>query len=256
MENEPKEPYPIESPEKEYGRSVEVHAVFMRHGERADSGALTEEGIKQAEAFGQSLENKDAVKVYSSPIQRAIETAEQVIKTAPHDKKLKTRIRSELEIPSISQQFLEKLKEMETQNPDTSTEFYLSFGKERPDKETASPHEIAEMMAYILTKYFKIAEKLKSGSNIDLVNVTHQGLPEALLKEVLIQQEEEKIKIGFEKLEEIGGPLKLAESMEFRIKTDEQGKKTVQLYLRGKIFDLDLSRVNELSRAYAEKQKV
>ena len=244
-----------ESREKEYGRNVEIHAVFMRHGERAKNGELTERGGEQAKSVGRSLEAKDAIKAYTSPIQRAVETAEKVIETAQHEKKLKTRIRTELGIPPFSENFSEQLQKMETQNPDSAAEHYLSFGDKKPDQGTASPHEVAEAMASVLARYFQMVDKLKSGSNVDLINTTHQGLPEALLKEILVRQEGDGKKIGFSTLAEIGGPLKLAEPMEFRIKTDSQGNKTIQLYFRDKIFDIDLDNLNNLAKSYYEKKR-
>jgi len=243
-----------ESKEKEYGRNVEIHAVFVRHGERAKGGELTERGIEQSKGVGRLLETKDAIKAYTSPIQRAVETAEKVIETAQHGKKLKTRVRTELGIPTFSENFLEQLQKLETQHPDSAAEHYLSFCDKKPDQETASPHEVAEAMARVSVSYFQMVDRLKSGSNVDIINTTHQGLPEALLKEILVRQEGDEKKVGFSTLTEIGGPLKLAEQMEFRIKTDSQGNKTIQLYFRDKIFDIDLDKLNSLAKSYYEKQ--
>lgn len=244
-----------ESQEKRFGTDVQIHAIFMRHGEKDEHGELTDEGKKQALEFGESIEDKDAIKGYSSPVQRAVETVERVIENSPHDKKLKTRIRTEIGIPSSSQNLRNKFKELEKLSPDAATEWYLSFGTEKPDLETTSPHEIAESFAYVLTKYLRMAEKLYSGSNIDLINVTHQGLPEALLKEILIQQKDDQKIIGFDKLEDIGGALKFTEGMEFLIKTDEQGNKSLKLNFRGQTYDLEMDKLGELAKSYEEKQK-
>src|SRR3989338_10304744 len=189
----------ISSPEslERFGRNVEIHAIFVRHGEKGESGELTEEGKKQASELGGNLENREAVKGYASPVQRAVETVEKIIENSPHDKKLKTRIRTEIGIPPSSQDFYKKFKELEKQGPDEAAKWFLNFGAERPDAETASPHEVAESFAYILTRYFKMADKLYSGSNIDLINGTHQGLPEALLNEVLKRKIDDKEVVGF-----------------------------------------------------------
>jgi len=130
----------------------------------------------------------------------------------------------------------------------------LSFGTKKPDAETVSPHEVAESFAYILTKYFKMADKLYSGSNIDLVNGTHQGLPEALLKEVLKRKNDDGEELtGFDNLEEIGGALKFTEGMEFLIKVDERGNKKLTVNFRGQEYDIDMAKLNELAKSYAEK---
>lgn len=245
-----------ESQEKRFGTNVQIHAIFMRHGEKDESGELTEEGKRQATELGNDLVSKDAIKAYSSPAQRVLETVQQVVEAAPHDKKLNTRIRTELGLPPSSKLFSEKFEQLQKGGGDKAVEWYLSFGDKNPDSETTSPHEIAESLAYIITKYLKMAGKLYSGSSIDLINGTHQGLPEALLKEVLKRKIDDKKEIiGFDNLEEIGGALKFAESMEFLIKTDEQGNKSLRLNFRGQTYDLEMDKLSELAKSYAEKQK-
>lgn len=253
-EKEPQFIFP-ETQEKRFGNNVEVHVIFMRHGEKGEGGALTEKGKKQATEFGVNLEKRDAIKGYSSPIQRAIETVEQVIESAPHDKKLNTRIRAEISIPPSSEEFLKKFRELEKQAPDAAAEWYLSFGAERPDDETLSPHEVAESFAYVIKRYMRMADKLYSGSNIDLINATHQGLPEALLKEILIRKVGDKEVVGFEKLEDIGGALKFTEGVEFLIKTDEQGNKKSTVIFRGKEYDVDMAKLSDLAKTYEERQE-
>lgn len=240
---------------EKFGKNVEIHAIFLRHGEKDGGGDLTEEGRKQALDFGEGLGTKDAIKGYSSPVQRVIETVEQVIKSAPHDKKLRTRIRTELAIPPFSQEFIKKFGEMAKQGFDGAAEWYLSFGDQRPDPETVSPHEIAESFACLLAKYLKMADKLYSGSNIDLINGTHQGLPEALLKEILVRKKDDEEILGFEKLKDIGGALKFTESVEFLIKTSGVGEKSLQINFRGESFGVDMGKLHELAKSYEERTK-
>jgi broad specificity phosphatase PhoE len=254
MEREPKN-YSPEQQSERFGKNVEIHAIFMRHGEKGESGELTDEGKRQAIELGSDLISKDAIKGYSSPVQRVLETVQQVVEAAPHDKKLNTRVRTEIGIPPSSKEFIAKFRQLEKEGPDAAAEWYLSFGTEKPDSETTSPHEIAESFAYVLTKYLRMADKLYTGSNIDLINGTHQGLPEALLKEILIRQKDDKTIIGFDKLEDIGGALKFTEGMEFLIKVDEQGNKSLKLNFRGQTYDLEMDKLNELAKSYAEKQK-
>lgn len=240
---------------REKGLNIQMHVIFMRHGDKNENGELTDEGKIQSTEFGEKLENKDAIKVYSSPVKRVIETVEGVLEGAPHDKKLKTRIRTEIGTPPSSKEFIQKFKELEKQGADAAAEWYLNFGTERPDPETLSPHEVAESFAYTLSQYIKMTDRLYSDSNIDLINGTHQSLPEALLKEILIQQKDDKKIIGFDKLEDIGGALKFTESMEFLIKVDEKGNKTLKLNFRGQTYDLEMNKLNELAKSYEEKQK-
>ena len=254
MENESRFITTPESQER-FGRNVEIHVIFVRHGEKGGEGELTDEGKKQASGFGENLENKHAIKGYSSPIQRAMDTVEHIIENSPHDKKLKTRIRTEIGIPPSSQEFYKKFRELEEEGADTAAEWFLSFGQERPDSETFSPHEVAEAFAYMIAKYSKMADKLYSGSNIDLVNGTHQGLPEALLKEVLKREVDGREVVGFEKAEDIGGALQFAEGMEFAIRTDERGGKSLKVIFRGQEYGIDMVKLAELAKAYEERQK-
>jgi broad specificity phosphatase PhoE len=243
------------SPEhKRFGQNVEIHAIFVRHGEKDESGNLTDKGKEQASDFGEKLESKDAIKAYSSPVRRAVETVEQVIENSPHDKKLKTRLKTKIGIPQSSQEFYKKFKELEKLGDNEAAEWFLSFGSQKPDAETSSPHEVAESFAYILTKYLRMTDKIYSRSNIDLIHGTHQGLPEALLKEVLKRKVDEKDIVGFEKLDDIGGALKFTEGMEFFIKTDEFGNKKINVNFRNQVYGIDMSKLDELAKSYAEKQ--
>lgn len=244
-----------ESQEKRFGTDVQIHAIFMRHGEKGEGGELTEEGKRQATEFGNDLVSKDAIKAYSSPVQRVLETVQQVVETAPHDKKLNTRVRTELGLPPSSKLFSEKFEQLQKEGEDKAVEWYLSFGDKKPDSETTSPHEIAESLAYIITKYLSMAGKLYSGSNIDLINGTHQGLPEALLKEVLIRKKDNEEILGFDKIEDIGGSLKFAEGVEFLIKTDTRGEKILKVNFRGDSYDVDMTKLNELAKTYEERKK-
>ncbi len=249
-----KEPI-IKSPETEkFGRDVEIHAIFMRHGEKNADGTLSDAGKEEAKDFGENLsdKDKDAIKGYSSYFPRVLETVNQVIESAPHGKKLKTRIKTGL-APSSSQEFSKKFKEYEKLGPDAAAEWHFSFGNEKPDTGTMSPHEIAEYFAYLLTHYMKMSDRLYSGSNVDIINGTHQAMPEFLLKEVMIRKIDDKEIVGFEKLSDIGGSLKFTEGMEFVIATDNQGNKKLVLNFRGETYDIDTEKLYELSNSYAEK---
>lgn len=244
-----------ESHEQEkFGRDVRIHAIFMRHGEKAVSGELTEEGKNQAVRFGEELENKDAIKGYSSPVQRVLETVNKVVENSPHDKKLNTRIRTELAIPAFSKEATQKYKDLEKLGPSEAADWYLSFGSEKPDSDTISPQDVAKTFAYIVQKYIDMTDKLYSGSNIDLINGTHQALPEALLKEILIRKQDGTEIVGFERLEDIGGALKPTESMEFLISTNDSGTKEVKLHFRGQVYDIDLSALHELAELYKQQK--
>lgn len=239
--------------EEKFGRNIEIHAIFIRHGEKGPAGELAEAGKKEAEKFGKSLETKAAIKGYTSPVKRVIETVEKIIEAAPHEKKLKTRIRSAIGLWPLSKKFAEEWKKREAISDDNAAEWYLSFGDKRPDPETWSPHETAEAVSYLLSHYIKIPERLRSDSDIDLINGTHTVVPLTLLKEALIREEKGGKVIGFENISEIGGALKSTEAIEFLITTDKEGKKNVKLNFRDHTYDIYLDKVEELAQSYIEK---
>lgn len=100
-----------------------------------------------------------------------------------------------------------------------------------------------------------MADKLYSGSKIDLINGTHQGLPEALLKETLVRQVDDKKVVGFDRVSEIGGALGPAEGVDFIIRSDDTEAKTIQLQFRGQTFEIDMEKLYQLAESYAEKRK-
>ena len=239
-----------------YGKNVEIHTIFVRHGEKDKEGQLTYAGIEQAKAYGRSLGERTAIKGYSSRMQRAIDTTENAINAAPHNKRLKTRIRRELGMPGMSKDFLnEYIKHVKEGGENGAADWYFGLGNKRFDKETASAKEVAEGFAYMLRKNIRMSGKLYTGSKVDLVNGTHQLLPESLLKEVMIRDVNGKKVRGFDSVEEIGGVLKYTEPVDFAIKRDGGGETYVQLHFRGQEYDVDMGRLNQLASAYSRRVK-
>lgn len=248
-----------EQPSKhiEKGKNVILRVFFVRHGEKdKETGGLTERGKEEAIEVGKNMRKAKLIKGYSSPLERAVQTTEQIIKATPlpSDKKLKTRIRQEIGMPPFSAEATQYYRDLEAMEFGKGAEWWLSFGETRPDEETWSPCETAEAFAYFLRRYHKMPDKLHAGSEVDFINGTHQALPEALLKEILIREQGDEKIVGFDKLEEIGGALKLTEGMEFEIKVDAVGQKTIKLHLRGREYDIDLEKLNKLAESYEAKK--
>lgn len=70
-----------------FGRDVEIRATFMRHATKAETSDVTsrsllsEKGQKEAREKGREMETKKhGIKVYTSPVERAMETADLVLK--------------------------------------------------------------------------------------------------------------------------------------------------------------------------------
>ncbi|TSC79329.1 MAG: Uncharacterized protein G01um101418_995 [Parcubacteria group bacterium Gr01-1014_18] len=242
----------IESKER-FGRNVEIHAIFTRHAEKDETGNLTQEGKEQARIAGESLEKKDAIKADIAPVQRVIDTVDSIVKSAPHDKKMNIRTRTELGYQA-SPDFVKKFRSIETQGGDAAPQWFLDFGEKRPDQSTLSPHEVAEQLASLVEHYAELAKRLYSGSKVDWILGTQQALPEALLKEVLLRTENDKQVAGFQNLAEIGGALRFAEMIDFEIKTDNNGEIVLKINFRGKSYDVDVDKLQRLASAFRDKQ--
>lgn len=237
-----------------YGKDVEIHAIFVRHGEKDKEGQLTYQGREQAKAYGRNLGKRKAIKGYSSSVQRVIDTTEEIIEAAPHDKKLKTRIR-ELTNPGFSKKFIEEYMRHYEKSPDAAADWYFELGKKRFDESNPTTQELAESFAYIVQKDIRMSNRLYSGSKVDLVVGTHQNLPECLLKEVLIRDVDGKSVRGFDSVKEIGGLLEYAEQVDFVIKRDSERETHIKVEFRGKEYDVDMKRLNQLANNYARKIK-
>jgi len=265
---------PIEGKsEKEMGKNVTIHAIFMRHGEKEMSSqsnpetSLTPEGREQSEQFGENLEERDAIKGFASDTDRTRETSGRAVASSPTENKMRHAIKKELafkynpegvlvnELQQLKTQILKEdfneqaqdEKERRLQDYDTQiTDRYLSFGSTKPDADTYSPEEAAAQMAKRANRYLNMTAKLKSGSDIDLINVTHDFMVAAFLKEVIVRDEESSHKTGFDSINDIGGPIQPTDSFEIRISTDDQGEPTTSLLFRDQEYGIDQDRLSEL----------
>ncbi|TSC94772.1 MAG: Uncharacterized protein CEN87_306 [Parcubacteria group bacterium Licking1014_1] len=265
-----------EETNERFGRNVEIRATFMRHATKADASDITgksllsKKGQEESREKGKKLETKEhGIKAYMSPVARAIETADLILEEQEKKgtKVFKSRKKAELvlwpgsknlynEFAKITKENLpadyDNLREDEKQEvyekaEDFAVDWLLYPGEKKFDTESASPYEIAVGISKLVDRYIKMSDRLYSGSSVDLLNVSHKGTFEAFLKEVLLRKNEQgEVVRGFDKIEEIGGALKPAESWELDIRTDETGKKTIKLHFRGGEFDLDLQKLEEL----------
>lgn len=273
-----------DEPSKEkYGRNVAIHAFFIRHGQKLDlpgaeeHAGLSPLGAQQAQEFGQALSPKDAIAGYSSTVDRAWETVEHAIAASSTEKKLKIRPKDELFeiVIKFSDQFREfarqtvyshlpdnfgQLTEVEKEEARNKTrgEFaniWFAYDQTRPDAESPSPYEIASGIAYLIERYQKMAEKLQSGSDIDIINGTHAFITESFLKYALKRKIDNQEVVGFSDIEEIGGVLRPSEAVEFVIQRDDDGNQTTLVKLRNHEYLLDEDKLTELAQYHFEHFK-
>lgn len=264
----------------ELGENVIIHALFTRHGEkRFDmedfNTELTPEGRVASWMQGKARSQVDAIKPYSSQTSRTIETAQLIAEASPTDEKLEQRIKHSLsmyfdhegelvqrcralkkkifgDISSLD----EKVRKQKLEEYDiAATDLFLSYGDKKPDPDTSSPQEAAAGMARVLDTYIRMADKLKSGSEVDLINGTHDWNIAAFLKEVIIRDVDGHEVRGFDKIEDIGGPIDFNEGFEARIGTDDSKQKSVTLFFRGQEYNIDQARFVELVQIAKDLEK-
>lgn len=207
------------------------------------------------------------IKSYISDTPRTEKTAELIVEESPTDIKGNLRKKDELafhcdpkgrfllnvmrikkEITGDDYDSLSKDEQSEQMHKSdlAQTNYYLNFGDKRPDPKTYSSVETAALMARRMNLYLGMAKRLKSGKEYDLINPTHDFNSSSFLKEIIIRKINDKEIRGFDSIEEIGGPIKFIEAFEVTIKTDNEGKISVNLLFRDKEYKIDMDRIDEL----------
>jgi hypothetical protein len=260
--------------EKEKGRNVTIHAVFVRHGEKDPSPntaetSLTLEGQLDSLAFGEKREQQKMIKSFSSRTDRTEDTGEGIVSGSPTENKGIMRNRRELEfvydpdglfykeamqikaeIMGSKEEF-EKLPHEEQRNKwkeieNKQADYYLSFGDKRPDPGTYSPVETAAKIASLIDHYRKMPDKINSGSELDLINATHDFNLVSFLSQVMVLEKDGGKKTGFNSVEEIGGATEFTEAFEIIINRDGEGKESIKFLFRGKEWEISENRLREL----------
>jgi hypothetical protein len=256
----------------EKGENVIIHAIFTRHGEKEYSlynpeANLTLVGKKECFEFGKKREEKNMIKPYTSDTSRTTETAELITSGSLTEHKGIIRKRKELSfVYDKNGQFLkdelkikigilgenyEKLSDDEKQKRlreagEKQTDYYLSFGDKKPDLKTYSPIETASGIAKLIDEYITMSGKLKSGSNVDLINATHDFNLAAFLKEAIIRKVEKKETRGFKSINEIGGSIDFNENFEIIIDRKDKNTVSIKMLFRGREYKIDKDRLKEL----------
>lgn len=257
---------------KEKGENVIVHAIFIRHGEKEHEPDNPETGLTLAgewdsRVFGQGRGYKSYIEPHASDTPRTKDTAKYATEQSPTKEKRALILEDNLafhydpegsfvkEVMKIKRDALgdnpEQLSEAEFnakifEANSRQADYYLNFGDQRPDLKTFSPVETASGVAKMVYDYERNSNDIKSGSDVDCINGTHDFNLAAFLKEVMIREVDGRKIRGFDSVEEIGGSFDFAESFEVLIKTDQSGKKEMKLVFRGREYAVDMDRLNEL----------
>jgi len=235
---------------KERGENIFQRDIYYRHGEKTPEGELAPEGFKQAEEIGEALETPEkGPKPYHSEVKRAGDFAKAIQEATKSQKEYKARTRFELGLSNLSKEFIaEWKKKTKEEGGITALEWYLSFGKEKPDVDTMSPYEMASRVARNVLTHSKMTERYYNDSKIDLINGSHSPTLDVFIATTL-KEEIEKDPInpeGKNITEKMGGRFKTAEQFEVDTTIDNEGKKALEVKFRGKEYDLAKRKLEEM----------
>ncbi|MBS4035803.1 MAG: phosphoglycerate mutase family protein [Ignavibacterium sp.] len=247
MEEEPRLKHPTEK-EAKFGRKVRFKIYFFRHGDK-DGEMLSQNGVEQAQKIGSSLEPTPTVKGYSSQFPRARYFSENIVEMTRAKRKLNLRQGLDLgEENWFNEGFVNWWRKHGLKG-------YLDLKDQRPVVNTPSAEEVAARVAHHFLTQIKIPEKCYSGSEVTLVNTSHSGILEPFFIEALGKaiEKDPVNKEGKDFIEKMGGAFNTAEGFEVDVKIDENGEKTVKLTFRGKNYEVDFERLEELVKKYPKE---
>jgi len=264
--------------------------IFTEGAQGLSVLSISKTGIQRAKTYGiDQLTGRKITKAYATEADRTRETLASAFQAAEIDSKILQKsetTRAFFTLPALSaseefmkqydaimlpkrQQYIDKhylVKKFNELTPDKqeaaaeyaeepAIEWYLSFGNKRPDKKTPSPREQAAFVAFKINRLIHLPDYMPNGKSVDLISSGHKTSTEAFLKYCIERKIDGKIVVGFDKLEEIGGSLKILDSWDLQIKNDDNGKKHATIILRRengetREYGLNISTLNELAKEY------
>src|SRR3989344_1002026 len=226
----------IANPErKERGANVEIIIKFMRHGERDKNAVLTNYGREvtkqRAQESGIGTTDFDAVKAIGSNADpsvsgmgRALETADIYAHEIAGDEAFKTRARKILSYESITtpspynhrkvynshlpENFAELSDEEKVRVSKVAQSATLNhmMSIKTPEAD-AFRRENAGAFAEVVHHYTLMVRRLHSDSRVLIPAGSHGGNLELLLQQALVHQIDDRERVGFSDLSEIGGDI-------------------------------------------------
>ena len=205
-----------------FGNNIDLVVDLIRHAEKESvEGGLSQKGKEWAYTYGENIktefQDSAGVKIYYSPAKRTTQTAEEIKKGA--ETKYIPRERKSLTLDGrISDDFGNKLVEIINQNKGDESEaiqIMIDTGDKRIDEQSLSSKEYSKDLAKQLLLFVEMTKKFRDESKVNIVLVSHSGIIEHLLVDVLHMNRENFIK-------EIGGPVKFLEGARFEIKRENK----------------------------------
>lgn len=261
-----------------YGENIEARVVIIRHGEKTHDpenleSSLTEDGRVASANFGKTRKLRDIVKPSSSNTTRTKDTALLATEHSPTVKKGTYINRPELSFEYDEHGLLaNKIKEIKKDTlgedykkidksefdkrikeaSNKTTNFFLDFENSKPDEKTNSPIEVASKMAKLLLTYIEMTKRLKSGSNVDLINATHDLNIASFLKEVISGKKTKSDSRNFD-IQSIGGAIGYNEGFEIIIHRTDKDNFSLKLLFRENEYDIDKKVLEDLGSVEYKK---
>ncbi len=250
---------------------------------------LTEQGIKRAVERGEKIPNKYVLVTGSEAVKRARQTAALELESAAGFEGMATavnRTMPEREEPGFDkfatgefiiyrQGDLDPVRELSKiwpegkrraeraveqgripadQEENYQYEYYLDNNDRARELGVQTAREVAQEMAHRLAQCLRMSGRLYEGIDLNARNYSHGPRLESTLKHVLRQEDG---KLGFDKLDKIGGAFKPGESFDLDVERDENGELRPIRILRGgkEIGMLDLDAVRRLEEEYKKSRE-
>lgn len=253
--------------------------VFSQEGDGISNSSISQGGHDRARVYGENLGNKKkVVKSYISKVDRTAETGHDIIDGYVEKNNMETvalneRYCSELNSAPGNPEWLALFNEKFTKNknqllsakglspeqfsslsPDeqeliaeTAEEPVMREWLDDPDSDLANAYDKNEAAALFAPLFddhtFRIVDKLKSESKLDLLHNTHKTATEAFLTSGVLKDKSGK-KVNT--LAELGGSLQILGNWESIVKTNESKEKEVVVRLKGEEFSVDTYKLQEL----------
>lgn len=263
-----------------FGRHTdkEDSKVVETDGSGVSKALISEEGGERAQNFGETLTDRKFNKEYVTSSERTTQTLKRVLAGAKIDFK-EEDLASYFNFPGLELkgELGKKYMEIINQNKDRflkelypgkefneltareqgivvdaggdlALDWYLQNDKKAPYPDAQSPYDFASIAAYKLNRLINLGDHMPNGKTVDLLSIGHKTSTEPLLKYCLVQEENGNKKVGFDKLEEIGGGLQTMEDWTLVARNDAEGNKNLKIILRGKEYDLDMDKLKEMAK--------
>lgn len=152
-------------------------------------------------------------------------------------------------------------EEIEERFQEKYVQWYLDLVGEQPTPDRSLPRQDAASVAYKINRLINLPDHMKKGESVDLVSSGHKYSTEGFLKYCIEREVNGKKVVGFNRLEDIGGSMKVLDGWDLVISNDASGKKNIKLVIRRengeeKEYGLNVEMVSKLAGEYMQDKNI